>query len=133
MDDDDYKLFSTSLEEMVKQVQSNLPHAKEQGFKAVSINVSLDVAQSLIDALESHPAFKTYITRRISELEADKKKTMDTEVLNKIEQLEVIIGQKLDHDEKYDASQAFYNGMSIDEFLQNNRHDLLSLLRPKGL
>ncbi|EHA1126896.1 hypothetical protein FG475_17500 [Vibrio navarrensis] len=84
MQDDDYKRFSTSLEEMVNQVQSNLPHAKEQGFKAIGIDVSLDVAQSLIDALESHKAFKTHITRRISKLEADKKgQTMEVKaVLN---------------------------------------------------
>ncbi|HAS6054701.1 TPA: hypothetical protein I7256_20800 [Vibrio vulnificus] len=84
MHDDDYKKFCTSLTEVVEQVQSNLPHAKEQGFKAVGIDVSLDVAQSLIDALESHKAFKTHITRRISELEADKKgQTMEVKaVLN---------------------------------------------------
>ena len=52
MHDDDYKKFCTSLTEMVKQVQSNLPHAKKQGFKAVGIDVSLDVAQDLVEKLE---------------------------------------------------------------------------------
>lgn len=52
MHDDDYKKFSTSLAEMSKQVQSNIPHAKTQGFKAVSIDVSLDVAEELVKKLE---------------------------------------------------------------------------------
>jgi hypothetical protein len=54
MHDDDYKKFSTSLAEMAEQVQSNLPHAKRQGFEAVSINVSLDVAQELLKAVEQY-------------------------------------------------------------------------------
>jgi len=51
MHDDDYKKFCTSLAEMVEQVQSNLPHAKQQGFNAVGIDVSLDVAQELVRKL----------------------------------------------------------------------------------
>ncbi|EMY6611176.1 hypothetical protein ABCL16_003432 [Vibrio parahaemolyticus] len=51
MHDDDYKKFCTSLAEMVEQVQSNLPHAKQQGFNAVGIDVSLDVAQELVQKL----------------------------------------------------------------------------------
>lgn len=49
MHDDDYKKFCTSLTEVVEQVQSSLPHAKEQGFKAVGIDVSLDIAQDLVE------------------------------------------------------------------------------------
>ncbi|EJX5614663.1 hypothetical protein OEA42_004005 [Vibrio parahaemolyticus] len=52
MHDDDYKKFCTSLAEMIEQVQNNLPHAKKQGFKAIGIDVSLDVAQSLVKKLE---------------------------------------------------------------------------------
>ncbi|WP_045391984.1 hypothetical protein [Vibrio rotiferianus] len=52
MHDDDYKKFCTSLTEMVTQVQSNLPHAKKQGFGAIGIDVSLDVAQELVKKLE---------------------------------------------------------------------------------
>ncbi len=48
MHDDDYKKFCTSLAEMVEQVQSNLPHAKQQGFNAVGIDISLDVAQECV-------------------------------------------------------------------------------------
>ncbi|HFQ5362137.1 hypothetical protein [Vibrio vulnificus] len=46
--------------------------------------MSLDAAQELVVTVKSHQVFKAYITRRISELEADKKgQTMEVKaVLN---------------------------------------------------
>ncbi|MDN4708500.1 hypothetical protein QYZ43_16905 [Vibrio parahaemolyticus] len=42
----------------------------------------LDVAQGLVGAVKSHQASKAYITRRISELEADKKgQTMEVKAI----------------------------------------------------
>lgn len=54
MYDHDYKKFCTSLAEMAEQVQNNLPHANEQGFKAIGIDVSLEVAQELLKAVEKY-------------------------------------------------------------------------------
>lgn len=67
------KNFAKSLTELVNDVDSTIPHAKQNGYPAISADMSLDVAQGLVGAVKLYQASKAYITRRMSELEADKK------------------------------------------------------------
>lgn len=80
----DIRNFAKSLTELVNEVNSTIPHAQQNSYLAISADMSLDVAQELVVTVKSHQAFKAYITRRISELEADKKgQTMEVKaVLN---------------------------------------------------
>ncbi|ENP0827529.1 hypothetical protein ACCI36_004760 [Vibrio parahaemolyticus] len=74
--------FAKSLTELVNDVDSTIPHAKQNGYPAISADMSLDVAQGLVGAVKSYQASKAYITRRISELEADKKgQTMEVKAI----------------------------------------------------
>ncbi|EHK2924778.1 hypothetical protein LQM11_004427 [Vibrio parahaemolyticus] len=76
------KNFAKSLTELVNDVDSTIPHARQNGYLAISADMSLDVAQGLVGAVKSHQASKAYITRRISELEADKKgQTMEVKAI----------------------------------------------------
>ncbi|EOC1853670.1 hypothetical protein ACI1HS_004457 [Vibrio parahaemolyticus] len=76
------KNFAKSLTELVNDVDSTIPHARQNGYIAISADMSLDVAQGLVDAVKSHQASKAYISRRISELEADKKgQTMEVKAI----------------------------------------------------
>jgi hypothetical protein len=67
--DDDYKRFNTSLAEMVEQAQNNLPYAQEQGFKAIGIDVSLEVAQELIRKLARFETLNAENDRMVNALD----------------------------------------------------------------
>ncbi|WP_199481095.1 hypothetical protein [Vibrio owensii] len=90
--------FAKSLTELVNDVNSTIPYAKQNSYLAISADMSLDVAQELVDVVESYQASKAYITTRISELEADKKgQTMEVKAvingaLNELKRLQDELG-----------------------------------------
>ncbi|HAV1520172.1 TPA: hypothetical protein JG825_003491 [Vibrio parahaemolyticus] len=92
--------FAKSLTELVNDVNSTIPYAKQNGYLAISADMSLDVAQEIVGVVESYQASKAYITTRISELEADKKgQTMEVKAvingaLNELKKLQDELGEE---------------------------------------
>lgn len=52
------KNFAKSLTELVNDVDSTIPHAKQNGYPAISADMSLDVAQGLVGAVKSYKLTK---------------------------------------------------------------------------
>lgn len=48
---EDKKQVAQSLSELVSQIESTIPHAKNFGYLGVSVDISLDVAQELVEKL----------------------------------------------------------------------------------
>lgn len=66
------KHFAQSLSQMITEVESTIPHAKENGYPAISADMSLEVAKELLETINSYQSLEAYLTQRIAELEADK-------------------------------------------------------------
>ncbi|HFG1736907.1 TPA: hypothetical protein ACGF1T_002927 [Vibrio cholerae] len=48
---EDQKQIAQSLSELVSQIESTIPHARNFGYLGVSVDISLDVAQELVEKL----------------------------------------------------------------------------------
>ncbi|HCJ7273308.1 TPA: hypothetical protein NVH30_002946 [Vibrio cholerae] len=48
---EDQKQIAQSLSELVSQIESTIPHARSFGYLGVSVDISLDVAQELVEKL----------------------------------------------------------------------------------
>lgn len=48
---EDQKQLAKSLSELVSQIEATIPHAKNLGYLGVSIDISIDVAQELVEKL----------------------------------------------------------------------------------
>jgi hypothetical protein len=78
------KSFANSLHELTHDIESTIPYAKEIGYLAISSDMSLEVAQELVNELKLRQTVSAYVYQRIEELEAEKKgQTMEVKaVLN---------------------------------------------------
>lgn len=51
---EDQKFYVNSLDELLAEVESTVPYAKELGYLGVSTGMSIDVAQELIRAVKQY-------------------------------------------------------------------------------
>ncbi|NOI31826.1 hypothetical protein [Vibrio coralliilyticus] len=63
------KLFSKSLAELVESIESTIPHAKKNGYLGVSADMSLDVAQELLETLARIKRLDTENDRLVNSLD----------------------------------------------------------------
>ncbi|MDA0152238.1 hypothetical protein OH460_07990 [Vibrio sp. Makdt] len=67
------KHFDKSLSRTVKGLESTIPYAIETGYPSISVDMSLEVAQEVVNTVRSYQTFEAYLTQRIAKIEADKK------------------------------------------------------------